>query len=125
MIRSYSAFRRRHLQAPDVDWFPLLDVCCVPMVSAKSGPEVGVLLIAETRCSTLLAAEGATSVFDDIRKSRPDLQMLTIPSFDECINTNVHYPYQIEYEVGQHNQILILHTPGATSLHRMTDIGGR
>lgn len=75
----------------------------------------------------LLAAEGAPSVFEDIRKSRPDLEMHTISSFDDCINTGstaAHYPYERDYERGQHDPILVIHTSGTAGTHAMIDSEG-
>jgi hypothetical protein len=121
LVLSFSAAAAESRRSPSS--LILLQVLLADSLMAREGR---LALIAETKCCTLLAAEGATSVFEDIRNSRPDLRLLTLPSFDECLNTGgtaVHYPYERDYEEAQHDPILILHTSGTTGMHPLTHIG--
>ena len=51
--------------------------------------EGGLSLVAEMPCSTLIAAESATALSEDIIGKNPDLRHLMLPSFVDCINNGM------------------------------------
>ena len=83
--------------------------------SVRNSESMNISLLDQMTCDKFFCTAEFTVQINNIKKMRPGLQVMTIPSFDEMVASPAeHYVFDKSWAEAQDEHILICHTSGST-----------
>ena len=86
--------------------------------STRNSDDAFLHLLKATECNKFICGPERKARVLDVKKLRPDLEVIEIPSLAEMLASETqHYPYNRTYEEAEDEPCLIIHSSGTTGMY--------